>query len=286
MWMGTLCNGQARWVAARTTHTVEEARIRHQAAPAAIAALGRLMTGTLLLGATFKNAGDITARLLSDGPLRGALAVGNRLGQVRAYAQNPQADAPPKRPGKLDVAAVVGQGEFAVSRPMDNGAYYTGTVPIISGEIAEDFAHYLLHSEQIPSAVLLGVLVETDLHVAGSGGLLLQPLPEADESTLQALEACVARLGAGISVLVAEDEDMSAYVDRCMGTLPYRVQEKTSVQFTCSCAKQKLTDVLASLGDEELANLIAQGEAEVVCHFCNERYLFSREELLKIRSAD
>ncbi|MDR3289154.1 MAG: Hsp33 family molecular chaperone HslO [Peptococcaceae bacterium] len=279
MWTGTLCGGEARWVAARTTLTVEEASRRHQASPVAAAAIGRLMTGALLLAATFKSEGEITLRLLGDGPLQGVLAVANRQGTVRGYAKDPQAAVPLKRPGKLDVAAAVGLGELAVSRELDNGEYYTGTAPLVSGEIAEDIAEYLLRSEQIPSAVLLGVKIEKDHHIAAAGGLLLQLLPEASESTVQALEERASELQAGISQLAAEEKDMDGYVARLLGDHPFTVNERRRVAFACSCSQSKLADILIRLGEKEIAALIAQGKAEIVCHFCNERYAFAAEEL-------
>lgn len=184
--IGTMLEGKARWVAVRTTDTVEEARRRHGMSPVATAALGRLMTGTLILASSLKGDESITLRLLGDGPLKGVVAVGNAQGEVRGYVKEPLVDLPLKDSGKLDVGAAVGLGELAVSRSLQNGEVYTGMVPMVSGEIAEDLVHYLLTSEQIPSAMHLGVLVEKDYHVAGAAGLLIQPLPGASEGDIQA----------------------------------------------------------------------------------------------------
>lgn len=283
IWLGTLGNGEARWVVARTTMTVEEARQRHQATPVATAALGRLMTGALLLTSSEKGDNDVTLRLLGDGPLQGLLAIANSRGRVRGYVKEPQADVPSRIPGKLDVASAVGQGDLVVSRELDNGETYTGMVPIVSGEIAEDIVHYLLKSEQIPSALLLGVLVEQDHHVAGSAGLLLQLLPGAGEETIRMLEDVVGQLSQGISQAAAADIGMADFVKQLLGGIAYTVLDKRPVEFVCTCSRDRVAETLAKLGEKEIAELISAGEAEIVCHFCNERYRFSPDELEKIK---
>lgn len=282
LWIGTMLEGNARWVLVRTTDTVEEARRRHELSPVAAAALGRLMTGTLILASSMKGAESITLRLLSDGPLQGAVAVGNAQGDVRGYVREPWVDLPLKPSGKLDVATAVGSGELAVSRSLQNGEVYTGMVPLVSGEIAEDLVHYLLKSEQIPSALLLGVLVETDYHVAGAAGFLIQPLPGASEEDIQAIEGQLEHLQGGISDLVTQGQSLEKLLTAVMGELSYHVLERRNVRFTCSCSKERLSDTLVSLGKEEIANLISDGKAEMVCHFCNEHYQFSVEELEEI----
>ena len=282
LWIGTMLEGRARWVMARTTDTVEEARRRHGMSPVATAALGRLMTGTLILASSLKGEESVTLRLLANGPLEGVVAVGNPQGEVRGYVGEPLVDLPLKASGKLDVAAAVGSGELAVSRSLQNGEVYTGMVPLVSGEIAEDLVHYLLTSEQIPSALLLGVLVEKDYHVAGAGGLLIQPLPGATEEDIQAIESRLGQLGVGISELVAQNGTMDELLNSLMGQIPYRVLERRAARFSCSCSKSRLTDTFVSLGQNEIADLISDGKAEMVCHFCNEHYLFNVEELQQI----
>ncbi|KLU64657.1 33 kDa chaperonin [Desulfosporosinus acididurans] len=279
LWIGTMLEGRARWVAVRTTDTVEEARRRHELSPVAAAALGRLMTGTLILASSLKGDESVTLRLLGDGPLQGVVSVGNALGEVRGYVREPWVDLPLKPNGKLDVAAAVGAGELAVSRSLQNGEVYTGTVPLVSGEVAEDLVHYLLTSEQIPSAMLLGVLVEKDYHVAGAGGFLMQPLPGAQEEDIQALEDILGQIKVGISELVAESHSMDDLLGSLLGSLSYQVLERRSVRFSCTCSKSRLGDSLVSLGAEELEGLISEGKAEVICHFCNEHYLFSKVDL-------
>ncbi|ODA40940.1 Hsp33 family molecular chaperone HslO [Desulfosporosinus sp. BG] len=282
LWIGTMLEGKARWVAVRTTDTVEEARRRHGMSPVATAALGRLMTGTLILASSLKGEENITLRLLGDGPLQGVVAVGNAQGVVRGYVQEPLADLPLKASGKLDVATAVGHGELAVSRSLQNGEVYTGMVPLVSGEIAEDLVHYLLTSEQIPSAMLLGVLVEKDYHVAGAAGFLIQPLPGANEEDIQAIERLLGQLRVGISELAAQSQSMDELLDHLMGQLPFHVLERRVAGFSCTCSKARLSDTLVSLGKKEIADLISDGKAEMVCHFCNEYYLFNKEELQQI----
>jgi len=280
--IGTMLEGKARWVAVRTTDTVEEARRRHGLSPVATAALGRLMTGTLILASSLKGDESITLRLLGDGPLKGVVAVGNAQGKVRGYVQEPMVDLPLKDSGKLDVGSAVGRGELAVSRNLQNGEVYTGMVPMVSGEIAEDLVHYLLTSEQIPSAMLLGVRVEKDYHVAGAAGLLIQPLPGATEQDIQAIESLIGQLSVGISELVAQSQSMDEMLDRLMGHIPYHILERRAVEFSCSCSKERLSDTLVSIGKNEIAHLISDGKAEMVCHFCNEHYSFTVEDLQQI----
>jgi molecular chaperone Hsp33 len=250
--------------------------------PVATAALGRLMTGTLILASSLKGDESITLRLLGDGPLKGVVAVGNAQGEVRGYVQEPLVDLPLKDSGKLDVGSAVGLGELAVSRSLQNGEVYTGMVPMVSGEIAEDLVHYLLTSEQIPSAMLLGVMVEKDYHVAGAAGLLIQPLPGATEGDIQAIESRLGQLGKGISELAAQSQSMDEMLDHLMGQLPYHVLERRAVEFSCTCSKERLSDTLVSIGKKEIADLITDGKAEMVCHFCNEHYPFTLEELQQI----
>ena len=282
LWLGTLLDGEARWVIAGTTNTVEEASNRHQTTPVATAALGRLMSASLLLASSLKDDEAITLRLIGDGPLGGVVAVGNAQGEVRGYVHEPNADLPLNAMGKLDVAGAVGVGEFVVSRSLANGENYTGMVPIVSGEIAEDLVHYLLNSEQIPSAALLGVLVEKDYHVVGSAGLLIQLLPDASEETIQAIETHLAKLNRGISQIAAESTSMEGLVQDLIGELEYQVLEKRPVKFQCSCSKERVSGTLVSLGREGFKEIIEDKQAELICHFCNEHYQFDEEELLAL----
>lgn len=282
IWVGTLLDGDARWVVARTTDLVAEAQQRHQMAPVATAALGRLMTGALLLASSLKGEEGITIRLLGDGPLGGAVAVGNARGEVRGYVHEPLLDLPLNENGKLDVGKAVGQGEFAVSKSLENGENYTSTVPMVSGEIAEDLVHYLLNSEQVPSAALLGVLVEKDFLVAGAAGLLIQLLPGASEESIDKIERQLQRLSQGISKIAAEGVSTEKIVHDLLGDLPYQVLEKRTARFQCTCSKEKVGATLISLGREGFKEILEDKKAELVCHFCNEHYYFNEEELIDL----
>lgn len=282
LWLGTMLNKEVRWVILNITKTVREAAKRHQTTPVATAALGRLMGASLLLASSMKGNEAVTLRLLGDGPIGGVVAIGNAAGEVRGYVREPFVDLPLNPQGKLDVAQAVGTGEFVVNRSTGNGEGYTGTVPIVSGEIAEDLVHYLMNSEQIPSAALLGVLVEKDLEVAGSGGLLFQLLPGASEESIQALENRLAQFDQGISSIAAESESMEEFVATLMGDLEYQVLEKRPIRFQCKCSKERVSGTLISLGKDGLQEIIEDKQAELICHFCNERYHFTEEELVDL----
>ncbi|AHF07630.1 Hsp33 family molecular chaperone HslO [Desulfitobacterium metallireducens] len=282
IWLGTLLEGQARWVVAKTTDLVEEARSRHQTSPVATAALGRLMTASLLLASSLKGNESITIRLLGNGPLGGVVAVGNAQGEVRGYVHEPFTDLPLNENGKLDVAQAVGQGEFAVSKSLENGENFTSMVPLISGEIAEDLAHYLLNSEQIPSATLLGVLVERDYQVMGAGGMLIQLLPGASEECIEKIEEQINKLPEGISKIASESRSMEEMVQTLLGGLSYQVLEKRPAGFQCSCSKERVGATLISLGREGFKEILQDKQAELVCHFCNEHYQFDEKELMEL----
>lgn len=282
LWLGTLLNGEARWVITGTTNAVEEASTRHQTTPVATAALGRLMSASLLLASSLKDDEAITLRLLGDGPLGGVVAVGTSQGEVRGYVHEPNVDLPLNAAGKLDVAGAVGAGEFVVSRSLANGENYTGMVPIVSGEIAEDLVHYLLNSEQIPSAALLGVLVEKDHHVTGSAGLMIQLLPDASEETIQAIETHLGNQNMGISQIASESTSMEELVQNLIGELQYQVLEKRPVKFQCSCTRERVSGTLVSLGREGFEEILEDKQAELICHFCNEHYQFDEEELREL----
>jgi len=237
------------------------------------------LTGTLLLASSLKDEETLTVRVLGDGPLGGIVAVSDSQGHVRGYVQNPQVDLPARSPGKLDVGAAVGNGELIVTKSPVTGQPYTGRVPLVSGEIAEDFVYYLLHSEQIRSAMALGVLVDTDCSVAGAAGLLIQLMPDASEKTIEAIENALAKLQIGISELSSMEMSFEVFVKFLLGDLPYTVLDKRPVSFQCNCSKDRLRSTLLMLGKEELTELIELKRAEVICHFCNEHYRFTVAEL-------
>lgn len=268
-------NGQFRIFAAVTTNLTEEARRRHDTWPVASAALGRGLTAGLLLSANLKGDDILTLRVLGDGPLGAIIVTANAAGEARGYVQEPHTDLPPGPAGKLPVGAAVGKGFLHVTKDLGLKEPFTGSVELVSGEIGEDVAQYLLTSEQTPSAVSLGVLVGPDAGVLAAGGLIVQLFPGADEELLSHLEKSLLEMPPVSSLvqLGLSPEDMAA---RAVNGLPLRYLEKNPVSFTCKCSREKARDILAALKKKELAELLQeQGKAEVHCHFCGEKYIFT-----------
>jgi molecular chaperone Hsp33 len=284
-------NATVRALAAVTTGLTDEACRRHQAAPTAAAALGRALTGTLLLGRTFKDLERITLQFHCKGPVGGITVEAGSQGTVRGYLKNPTADVPPKANGKLDVSALLGKGMLHVIR---EAAYeigftkepYFGTVPITSGEIAEDIAYYLSVSEQINSAISLGVFVEGDemrpCRVVASGGFLLQLMPGADEETIAALEKSVAK-APHATEMIRQGADAQQILQIALGDVPFEVLEERPVEFRCTCSYQRAIGLIAALDRAEIEDMLMQDKgAELICHFCNEAYWLDEIALEKI----
>lgn len=272
---GTAAQDTLRVVAVESTALVGEARQRHGASLTATAALGRAMSASLLLSQllTKDEPGRVNLRVQGGGPVGWIVAEGSRDGTARGYARNPEAELPPRdTDGKLDVGALVGtDGELAVTRLLDNGEPYTGSVPLASGEIAQDVATYLLRSEQIPSAVLLGVHLDAG-GVTSAGGVIVQAMPGASEATLALLEANVAKFGALTTHLRAAG--LLGALDRLLDGLHLKLEaDSLPVSFACRCSRSRAVDALAFFDAAEREDMISQGGQEVVCHWCGERYL-------------
>lgn len=270
-----------RFFIAKTTDTVETLRQIHKTSPTATAALGRLSTMALLIGADLKGDRDqLTLKIKGDGPAGLMLAVSNPFGHVRATMDNPSLDVPSRGPGKLDVGALVGsKGTLAVIRDYGLKEPWSGVSDLISGEIAEDFAHYFAVSEQQPSAVSLGVLVGKDTHVASAGGLLIQPMPFAEEGEIAAMENLIADLPP-ISSLFDKGESPESILEKHFGSLGIKIHDSIPLGYHCNCSREKITRGLITLGQEELLDMAeVDGGAEVTCHFCNTIYQFSDMEL-------
>lgn len=280
----TAASGRIRALAALTTHSVEEARRRHDLYPTAAAALGRTMTGTALMAAGLKGQEKLMVEIVGNGPLGRIVAEANAAVDVRGYVQYPHVHFPLNASGKLDVARAVGQGNFYVTKDLGLKEPYRGMVPLISGEIAEDFAYYLNVSEQTPSACILGVLVDPDNSVRAAGGLLIQLMPGAREN-----EELVAKLEKGIQALPALSRAIDSGVHplellfQALDGFEARVVGEKPVAFRCICSKERFRRGLIALGAEELRDIIdTQGEAELVCHFCLERYQVKEDELREL----
>ena len=266
-----------RAFAAVTTNLVEEARQRHNCFPVAIAALGRTMTGALLLAANLKTAESITVRISGDGPLQEIVADAYPDGSVRGYVRNPFVDLPLKE-GKWDVGQAVGKGHIYVTRFVGLKQPFTGSAALVSGEIAEDITQYLAVSEQTPSSVALGVLVAPDTTVAAAGGFFIQALPGAEENALTQLENNLQHLPP-ISQMISSGKDAKGILEMLFAGLPITTYESLELNFNCQCSRERVENMLISLGADEIKEMILEGQAEVCCHFCSEKYQFDAQEL-------
>lgn len=274
-----LAGGSVRALAAVTTDTVAEAQLRHGLYPTAAAALGRVLTVTALLGAQLKPPQQVFVDIIADGPLGNIKTNVDAHGRVRGYVGNPEVHLPSTPDRKLNVGAAVGRGHLYVTRDFGLKESYRGYVPLVSGEIGEDFAYYFLHSEQLPSLVAVGVLVETDMTVRAAGGLIIQLMPEADEDVVTHLEAVAARLPA---VSTSVDEGMTAedLIRLAADGLDVDVLHRSPVRFECRCSRSRFERALISLGKDELEEMLLEdGQAELVCHFCSAAYHFTDEQL-------
>ena len=277
---GTAAQGRIRAVATVTTQMVEDARIRHTTSATATAALGRSLTAAALLGAGLKDGQSVLLRVLGDGPVGGIIAQADAEGRVRGYAVNPHADLPETTAHKLDVGGLVGrQGTLHITRDLGLRTAYHGSAPLVSGEIAEDLASYLATSEQVPSVVALGVLVAPDLHVLASGGLCVQVLPGASEEIVADLQTRAQRLPP-ITQLVAGGSTPEEILSAALEGFTPTIGDTSPVAFRCRCSRQRVEETLCGLGADELDALLEQeGQAEVTCRFCGDRYVLARPEV-------
>lgn len=275
----TAATNTIRAVSAITTSLVEEARQRHRTAPTASAALGRTLTAGLLLGSMLKGDETLSLQFIGNGPLRGIFVDANARGEARGFVYRPRAHLP-IRGGKLDVGGAVGEGTLTVIRAQPwSKEPYRSITPLVSGEIGADVAHYLLNSEQVPSAVSLGVFVLPEEVVAASGGFIVQVMPGASEETLAQLEANVAR-ATPVSRLVREGATPEEILAHVLDGFDLSVVGQSSVRFSCRCNRARVLGTLVAMGQQEMESLLAEeGKAAVTCEFCNEQYTIEREEI-------
>lgn len=279
----TSLNGNVRAFAIRSTQLVEELRRRHDTWPTASAALGRTVTAAAMMGAMLKGEEKLTIQIKGGGPIGQIVADANPKGEVRGYVTNPHVHLPLNSIGKLDVAGAVGTDGFLhVIKDVGLKEPYRGNVPIISGEIGEDFTYYFYKSEQTPSAVGLGVLVNPDNSILAAGGFIVQILPGITDDELSNLEAQLAKIPP-VSQLIHEGETPEGMLRRLLPDV--KVLESMGVSFQCKCSQQRIEDVIVSLGEQEIQSMITeQGGAEVICHFCNEKYHFDEEQLHRLKN--
>lgn len=276
----TAAQGMIRAFGAITTQAVEKARQRHGTYPTATAALGRALTAAALLGMNLKGKDTLTLRIKGNGPLGSVVVVADAEGRVRGYVQEPQLDLPLTPNGKLDVGGAIGrEGFLFLTKDLGLKEPYTGSSPLVTGEIAEDLTNYLAISEQTPSAVALGVLLNPDQSVRAAGGYIVQLLPGAVEEIINRLEQNLSGI-APVSHLVDQGRTMEEILEEVLAGLSMRVHERQPVSFACPCSKERLEEIMLSLGAEELNQILTErGQVEVRCHFCNEFYHFSTDEL-------
>lgn len=289
---GIAADATVRVMAAITTEIVREAMRRHQTSPTVSAALGRVLTGTLLLGASLKEFDRLTVKIESDGLVEGIVAEALASGDVRGYVKNPSAELPPKENGKFDVSGIIGKGMFYVIREsgFEIGLHrepYVGSVPITSGEIAEDFAYYLAKSEQIPSAVLLGVLLQPEEpFVTCAGGVMIQMLPTANENIAVMIEDTITR-APQLTTAVKEGATAEDLLKMTLGIIDYEILGEKNVRFECNCSFERAIQLISSLGRAEVASMLEEDKgAKMTCGFCNEIYTLDENDLQKMLEAE
>ncbi|MEI7027654.1 Hsp33 family molecular chaperone HslO [Paenibacillus sp. y28] len=277
----TAMNGKVRAFAALTTEIVNEMYRRHQTMPTASAALGRTATAGVMMGAMLKGEEKLTIQVKGGGPIGQIVVDANAKGEVRGYVDEPEVDLPLNAAGKLDVAGAVGiEGHLYVIKDLGLKEPYRGSVPIISGEIADDFTYYFAKSEQTPSAVALGVLVDTDLSIRVAGGFVIQLLPGLSEEEITQIEAHLRQLKP-ITTMLDSGMTMEDILRAILEDV--EILERMDIRFQCQCSRERVEQTLISLGKEELEAIQEEdGNAEVVCHFCNEKYNFEDEQLQQI----
>lgn len=272
---------QVRIMMASTTGLVEEARCRHNTSATASAALGRVLTIAVMMGSDMKGEKDITTiRINGNGPCGPIIATADSAGNVRGLISEPSADVPPLYPGKLAVGNLVGKDGFLeVSKDLGLHQPFVGKVPLVSGEIGEDIASYYLHSEQIPALVAVGVLVAPDLTIQAAGGLIIQALPGASDDILKLIEDNVLDMPK-VSEIINTGNSLEESLTEILEGLPYRIVGKQSLQFKCTCNRERLKAILASLSDDEIDSIFEQeGKLEAICNFCHEVYTYAPEEI-------
>lgn len=289
---GTAADGTIRVLSVVTTGVLNEAVRRHETSPTVSAAFGRVLSGTLLLGATFKDLDRLTVRIDANGPVGSIIAETDGVGTVRGYVKNASAELPPAGNGKFNVAGIVGDGMFSVIREsgFDIGLRkepYVGSVPLVSGEIAEDFAYYLAKSEQIPSAVLLGVLLtNSEPFVTASGGVLIQMLPGANDSLVSRIESSIERLP-HVTELIAAGAGPEGLLEAALGDLDFEILAESDVAFRCSCSLERAKALVAALGRSEVESMRKEENgATMTCGFCNETYRLDGSDLDEILSEE
>lgn len=276
----TAADGQIRAFAATTRELVEYARDAHNTSPVASAALGRLLTAGTMMGPMMKGEHDLlTLKIQGDGPIQGITVTADARGDVKGYVGNPDVMLPPNAKGKLDVAGAVGVGVLSVIRDIGLKDPYVGQTILVSGEIAEDLTYYYATSEQTPSCVALGVLMNKNNTVRQAGGFILQLMPGASEEVIGALEGKIAALSPVTSML-DQGMDPESILRDILGDMGLEITDRMPVRFHCNCSKERVSRALASIDPKDIQEMIDDGKPiEVNCHFCSRHYEFLPDEL-------
>ena len=279
----TAANDQIRAFAAVTTEMVETAREHHNTSPVATAALGRLLTAGAMMGSMMKGEKDVlTLQIKAGGPLQGITVTADSQGNVKGYVGNPDVCIPANSKGKLDVAGAVGPGFLTVIKDMGLKEPYSGQVMRQTCEIAEDLTYYFATSEQVPSAVGLGVLMNKNNTVRQAGGFIVQLMPFAEEDVISRLEQNVQKINS-VTNLLEEGHTPESLLEKVLEGFDVQINEKMDTRFHCNCSKERVEKALISIGRKELNEMIQEGKPiEMNCHFCNTNYNFTVEELKEI----
>ena len=280
----TAANDQIRAFAAVTTEMVETAREHHNTSPVATAALGRLLTAGAMMGSMMKGEKDVlTLQIKAGGPLQGITVTADSQGNVKGYVGNPDVCIPANSKGKLDVAGAVGPGFLTVIKDMGLKEPYSGQVMLQTCEIAEDLTYYFATSEQVPSAVGLGVLMNKNNTVRQAGGFIVQLMPFAEEEVISRLEQNVQKINS-VTNLLEEGHTPESLLEKVLEGFDVQINEKMDTRFRCNCSKERVAKALISIGRKELNEMIQEGKPiEMNCHFCNTNYNFTVEELKEIQ---
>lgn len=278
----TAAESQIRAFAATARQVVETARVRHNTSPVATAALGRLLTAGAMMGSMMKNDTDIlTLQIRGNGPIEGITVTADSHANVKGYVGNPDVMLPPRN-GKLDVGGAVGVGLLTVIKDMGLKEPYSGQTILVSSEIAEDLTYYFANSEQVPSSVGLGVLMEKDNTVRCAGGFIIQMMPFAKEQTICRLEENLKKVSS-VTSLLNQGYTPEQLLEVLFEGLGLEVTDTVPAQFCCNCSKERVEHAVASIGRKEIQEMIQDGEdIEVKCHFCNTAYRYTVEELREI----
>ncbi len=276
----TAANGQVRAFGVTSRELTETAKNAHDTSPVATAALGRLMSAAVMMGADLKGENDLlTLRMEGDGPMGGLLATADSRGNVKGYAFHPEVLLPPNAKGKLDVGGALGAGMLSVVKDIGLKEPYVGQTNLVSGEIAEDLTYYYAASEQIPCSIALGVLMNKDNTVRQAGGFMIQLLPGASDELIDRLEGRLGELPS-ITALLDAGKTPEEILSGLLGDFDLEILEKKPVQFHCDCSRERVERAIVSIGKKEIREMIEEGKPiEAGCQFCNKKYSFSVEEL-------